>query len=457
MKDKIWTEEALIQEQVNREIDMIDRGMSRHLKKSQDGEYQVWNSRVVSEIVQSMKLAYESIEGYYGKEVNGEIVHRFGKNIIELSLLRACDAETIAYISAKSILESAYRKRTVLKASLALSNLLEDQIRFQNVKDNAPYLIDSFQAEFRKRHFKDYDYKRESLLKAEKKMLNGNDVFKPIGRPRRAWTKQEKIKVGTFLIEILREHVLFNCNTVIKVMTNRVFENGKSMRLNTLELTEEAEVWIDGFKEFLLDSQAALTPCILPPRDWTSTTEGGYYTDLSKKVPLIKDSLRQHSQLKRLTPEQMPEVYQAVNQLQSTAWSANLEVLGVLESSIRSGVGLGIPSSEPIDIPPAPIPDQFKDVRGKELFKVLKDEDRERFLKWKQEAADLYTEEKKRIAELKKVIMDVKLLKELSEYPAFYYVHTLDYRGRIYSVGEGVNPQGSDLHQIGRASCRERV
>ena len=68
--------------------------------------------------------------------------------------------------------------------------------------------------------------------------------------------------------------------------------------------------------------------------------------------------------------------------------------------------------------------------------KPVEDEDRANFMKWKKEASDLYTEEKKRVADLKKIILDVKLLKELSKYPAFYYVHTMDYRGRIYSVGD---------------------
>lgn len=448
-----WTDKELYEEELRREQNMIDSGASEYLKQSDKAEYKPWNNYIVKQIVQDMKTALEAFDEYYlGHDYKeGHAGARYGANIVPIVLLRAADPSTVAFIATKLILDAAYTKSKVTKAAVLIGSKIEDQIRFDSIEKNAPYLLNGFKLEFKKRHFKDYSYKRESLIKAEKKMLNGNKHFRPIEVRRSSWTLDEKIQVGTFLMEVLREHVLLNGHQIIRVMINQIPKD-KYQIVNTIEFTEEAEEWINEFKEFLLNNKYSFKPLCTAPRDWVSSTEGGYWSKLSLKAPLIKETLDidgagQRDQLERLTPEQMPKVYEAVNKLQSVAWVINEPVFDIMQEAISSGSGLGVPDIKEADRPPAPVPERFKDLRGRKLINSLVGEEKEAFLQWRREVSDMYTEEKKRVNDLKKLIIELRELKELAKYPAFYFVYTLDFRGRIYALGRGVNPQGSDRHR----------
>ena len=449
-----WTDKELYEEELRREQNMIDSGASEYLKQSEKAEYKPWNNYIVKQIVQNMKEALEAFDEYYLGPgfLNGESGSiRYGANIVPLVLLRSADLDVVAFIATKLILEAAYTKSKVTNAAMIIGSKIEDQIRFDSIEKNAPYLLNGFKLEFRNRHFKDYTYKRDSLIKAEKKMLKGNSIYSPMDIKRTSWTDSERVQVGTFLMEVLRENVLFNGHTIIRVMANKA-PTDEYRTVNTIELTKESEDWLSEFKEFIINNQYRFKPLCIAPRDWVSSTEGGYWGKLSLKVPLIKGTLPvdgdgQRDQLERLTLEQMPKVYKAVNKLQSVAWVINEPVFDIMQEAISSGSCLGVPDIKEADRPPAPVPERFKHLRGIELMKSLSGEEKERFLQWRREVSDMYTEEKKRVNDLKKLIIELRELKELAKYPALYFVYTLDFRGRIYALGRGVNPQGSDKHR----------
>ena len=450
-----WTDKELYEEELRREQNMIDSGASEYLKQSEKAEYKPWNNYIVKQIVQDMKKALEAFDEYYlGPDflsTNGTSSLRYGANIVPLVLLRSADLDVVAFIATKLILEAAYTKSKVTKTATLIGSKIEDQIRFDSIEKNAPYLLNGFKLEFSNRHFKDYTYKRDSLIKAEKKMLKGNSIFSSMDIKRTSWTNNERIQVGTFLMEVLRENVLFNGHNIIRIMVNKTPTDEYKI-VNTIELTKEAEDWLSEFKEFIINNKYRFKPLCIAPRDWVSSTEGGYWGKLSLKVPLIKSTLPmdgdgKRDQLERLTLEQMPKVYKAVNKLQSVAWIINEPVFDIMQEAISSGSCLGVPDIKEADRPSAPVPERFKHLRGSELLRSLSGEEKERFLQWRREVSGMYTEEKKRVNDLKQLIVELRELKGLSKYPAFYFVHTLDFRGRIYVLGRGVNPQGSDRHR----------
>jgi len=127
----------------------------------------------------------------------------------------------------------------------------------------------------------------------------------------------------------------------------------------------------------------------------------------------------------------MPDVYNAVNAMQNTAFKINTKVYQVANTVFHNGSVVGkLPSTEDIPLPPKP-------------FDIATNEEARK--KWKRKAARVYSEN----AELKsKRLLIDKLLwvaSEYDQYPEHYYPMQYDFRGRVNCVPIFLNYQGNDL------------
>ena len=65
------------------------------------------------------------------------------------------------------------------------------------------------------------------------------------------------------------------------------------------------------------------------PKQWTTPEDGGYWTEEMPQLDLVKIRNKRFKQ--ELENFRMPEVYQAINTMQSTAFRINKFVLGVMQ------------------------------------------------------------------------------------------------------------------------------
>jgi len=146
----------------------------------------------------------------------------------------------------------------------------------------------------------------------------------------------------------------------------------------------------EAIADFGLDAMiraAAHRPMVEPPKQWGPGERGGYRYALAGSVPLVRSMPANASD-----PVCPDVVYRTLNALQGTAWRVNRDLLNWLPAIEK---------------------------------------------RW-----GLMTSREHDDADERHVMMEAELEKDES---ALYFVHSLDFRGRVYPVATYLSPQGPDL------------
>lgn len=171
-------------------------------------------------------------------------------------------------------------------------------------------------------------------------------------------------------------------------------------------------------------------PMVVPPKPWRSPWCGGYRVRQSK---LIK--ARDRSQLAMLTKAACPDVYAAINSIQSTAWRINTALLTVAKAIWNAGGHLGgLPERENRIIPPYP-----------DAARTDPAIDRQ----WRDLVAPLHRWNETIGPARLKVAQLLWLGEKFAAEDAIWFPHGLDWRGRAYPLASvtGPHPQGADLNR----------
>lgn len=247
------------------------------------------------------------------------------------------------------------------------------------------------------------------------------------GIPLPEWTTEQRTTVGAAMIVVAEALGLIE---VIK--TSR---NGK--RINLVSLTDEVFAIMQKITMITAINSPKYLPCIIPPRDWVSPNDGGFYSDNLRRVlpcVIVKRSFIEDGEVPA-------RVLTAVNKLQQSAWQVNTDILAIIEQAKgRRDIGELVTTA---DVPPPSKP-SFIDSVPKEL---MSDEQLQAFLNWKRSMAHWYLEKKIRIAKFWRSQRAVNEARQFAEYEKLYFVYSLDYRGRMYAMAGGLTPQGSDLQR----------
>ena len=211
-----------------------------------------------------------------------------------------------------------------------------------------------------------------------------------------------------------------------------------------IRLCDEVQEFLDGASErdvkFVVDKQTGAM--VAPPDEWTTLSDGGYYSLRRKAVHQLIQFGRnsRHENRKKLreimTAEKAPHVFKVANYLQSRAFSIHQPTLRAIRKLWNAGGGvLGVPTKSPPKKPPCPMPDGW----------VAKDGTPEEvgvFSAWKREAAMFYEHEKSWLSRVREVSGFLRSA-ELYNRPLYFPTYC-DSRGRWYYRGTP-NPQGTDL------------
>jgi hypothetical protein len=138
-------------------------------------------------------------------------------------------------------------------------------------------------------------------------------------------------------------------------------------------------------------------PMVEPPKVWSLTQRGGYRYALEDSVPLVRNVPANTAD-----PACEAVVYEALNILQETAWRINPAVLA--EARKRRTEGTLTPDRNTALEHAIGVPDK--------------------------------------VAQEEAILAEAELD---AEQPRLYFVHALDFRGRVYPTGNYLTPQGPDL------------
>lgn len=446
----MFTLDELIEQQVRIELDMFDEGASRFTRNNQrhidaDSSSDTnWNRRLISSLIEPMASGIRAYKDYYNKPNPETGKKRAGRPTKGLHLIKGMQEEQVAYIAIKLIFDAMGSNK--IDANWLVTTIgrrIEDQQRFDILEMSAPKYIAKIKESLAKRNSANYDHQHKVMVSSEKKLVE-RDTEGLLERWA-SWPEEDCKHVGALLINIFEQAVRFDGQPVIR---KQVQGAGKSMTARIVP-TEAITEWIEEYKEALGVLSPAYSPCVIPPRDWTSPTEGGYHTDkVAMTLPLVKVRNKRH--LRKLTRKQMPEVYAAVNSLQRVRWAISERVLATANELVALGLPYALPSREPSDWRErftCPVPEYLADMKGEALTAALSPAQQEAFKEWKAIARQSYEAEQERVAAVREVVSTLGQANDYVKYPAIHFVYTLDFRGRVYCSSSRVSPQGGDLQK----------
>lgn len=335
-----------------------------------------------------------------------------------MKLLKGTDPDKLAMFALWRIIQCLYKPATLQQVTSGIGKMVEDELRFSKFEIEAPEYYNAVQRDLDARNSTDYKHRHRVLVST----MNSKDI------DWNAWTNETHIGVGS---------VLLNCAKRASDLIDLRLEGGAMM----VHPSDEAIEWVIKHDESIELMLPDRMPCIIQPRDWKAWKDGGFYSKkLSGLTPLVKTRSGQqrdtHGPL--LDTAAMAPVLDSVNAMQRTSWRVNKRILPVLQEVWNRGLGIGMPRSQPYEIPPAPIPEGLTP-------KDLNPDQKERFDEWKAEARALHNMESERKSALMGTVRAMRMAARLDSIELLWIVYQLDFRGRTYSTTSGVSPQGSDV------------
>lgn len=255
-----------------------------------------------------------------------------------------------------------------------------------------------------------------------------NHALDTAGVERLEFSATDQTTLGMKLIELFIE-----ATGVIELFNER--RRGKTQM--HIQGTAAIAAWLEQAHDAASAFMPVLLPMVVPPRDWTTTNDGGYLTDFGhKRSSLVRTRNRQY--LTELELAEMPEVYEALNCIQATAWQVNAPVLDVMREAWALGGAVGgLPDRELLALPAQPDgllsnPEHYKEHHAEE------------FKAWKRSRAAVYEENARSTSSRFAAAQKIALADKFKDEEAIYFPHNLDFRGRVYPLPALLNPQGDD-------------
>ena len=340
--------------------------------------------------------------------------------------LRSLDKESIVIIGLRCILNAIAAKDDVTAADL-LRNLgrhLETEYMVQMLTIASPQYAYVLKKELEDHGTQDFGHMQRKY-RVGAKNLQMEWV---------SWTHQETIGVASVVLRCFLKLGLF---TWEKVGMNKGF-------LYVVRSTQEFKDHLEDAIELVgsLHPHITFPPCLIPPREWTSYNNGGYYTDEMQAHACLMSMRDVPKQYRKWVMQNLREgkaqiAKDAANVAQTTAYRINKKVLDILAKGMTYPEGvLGLPAHNGTHKPDFPLPSYFDK-------KTATPSELELFKKWKLEMSDWYTKENTRSGQKLGLALKIKEMRKYQDESELYFPIFFDWRGRMY-FRSSINPQSHD-------------
>lgn len=404
-------------EQMELEIEMngigVDRFRSRinaaH-EKGRGGDTQVSRNIVRAGIA---PLA-DRIQEYLDEAYSG----RPGPRSLAARHLKGMDLEAVAYLTLRSTLTEYLQKHRppyMLRIAATIGKDIEHEARFSAFLKSAPGLYEKVKQSAQ-------DGNEAHIAKVLTFAMNKFDI------PWTPWPRGERLHIGTTLLELVKE-----ATGLIDIVQGRNSGFGQAAADQyVIKMRPSAEEWFTKSMEAHEKLVPWRMPTIIPPKPWDTVTGGGYYSQGVFDPMKLVVGMRK-PQADALKDAQLGAVYSAINAVQNTAWVVNREIAEL--ALVLIDQNSGIASLPPVDDYPAP-------VRPPNI-----DTDEEVLKSWKWDARAVHERNTKLRHERLSVRATLSVARRFLNETTIHFPHSLDFRGRMYSLPLGINPQGSDLEK----------
>jgi len=398
-----------INEQVELERDQIRQGLKRLRDQTLKLENQSYGSatiygissidtllpHVVKRIEQTNKKIHEGHFGVAFKEI-----HTYLKDLEPLAA--AAIACKLTFDKVFGFKEGSNVATSVCES---IGRAIEDECQMRHYEKHAPGLLNTLKKNYWHRAIGTHQ-----KLVVIRTLMNRCDV-----KQWTSWDTGIRVKLGAWLLDCIMEssnwfykqHMRQGRKTTVFVVPTPEFMDIKDEVMATAELFSPL-TW----------------PMLVPPRDWSNETPGGY---------ILNEVMKGHDLVRRgdPTPIQGETPLAFLNKIQKVGYRLNPFTITVAETLERRGISVG--KFLPIihyDLPPKP-PDIAENKDARKAYR--------------REAAEVMN---MRAAEFKKSCrtrMTMEAVRRFKDRERFYIPWSFDYRGRAYPIPSFLTPQDTDF------------
>jgi DNA-directed RNA polymerase len=402
--------EAQVQRQLQLEEDMRGEGIARYRRQvAAARDYKDESStKVGAAMLQKAMVSLTAVVTAFFEEANSG---KAGKRHSAIKLLAGLEPEVIAFITAKSLIDSISQRRNLQSCAKAVGQALEEEAWFRKFADQKPALWRTITETMLEEQVPS-NLRQARLVRTAKKY--------EVDHAR--WTPQERHHVGMKAIDMMIEAT----GWIEKVdVTER---SGTKVRTKSfLRATEETMAFINDENARCELLTPVYLPMVVPPREWTTPLDGGYLSPSITRKPMVKTMNKAF--MEELKNHEMPKVYAAVNALQRSAWQINTDLLPVIKELFAQQSPLGkLPAVRTDDVPPFP----------------SNKEDKDAVTAWRRKAAGINEGNTKRKSKRIACAKAIWVAEKFQAEERFYFPYYCDFRGRVYARPLFLTPQGAD-------------
>ena len=326
-------------------------------------------------------------------------------------ILKDIDPAMAMYVAVRQALSSASNRDSFKYSALSIGNSLAMEILADKFEEKAGALYRTVMRNARARG-----------LGADRQAMAMRKANQWAGVIKEPWDGPTRLIVGTTLLGFVVE-----ATGVIQIVKRR---DGKK-ESQRLELLPKVMEWSERYHEAFGLTRPVYLPLAVPPKDWTTVDDGGFHDVLSFRQRVVTRAFE--GQLDALRARPPTQVYDALNKLQNTPWQINARVLAVMDHVWKENLPFpGLPEREDQPIPTPP-PEVDAAEKGSDIRK-----------QWRRKVRAIHDHNAEQRSLRFEFVRALNIAQDYSAMDAFYFAYRMDFRGRIYSTGTTLNPQGPD-------------
>ena len=375
--------------------------------------------------------------------------NRAGRKPIAWSYIGKLDPHVCAFIGIRTILDTISSETKLTSLVHRIAAKIEDQARIDIFKIQDKKYFQSTSRFLKELDTDNYRTRRALYTKAEKRRTD-------IIRKWTAWPVTDKLHIGTAILECFIKATSDYNDDGSRIQGSAMVEKymqriGKKTTYFVAGTTKAAD-WIKANTDVCQFFTPDFLPCIAPPMDWVSPTQGGFHTpELQSRRPMVKMQYEHGLRLMADRFEEMPKFVRTINYLQRVPWEINTFVHNQMKKEFASANGVGVPSQVPYTRPadPAFFMEQgnmpmaeFKIARRKDA-KKWSEEQKAEYKLWLRDVRKFNAAENKRVTEVMALSRTMAIAERFSAEDCFYHVWWADFRGRLYASCTALSPQGT--------------
>lgn len=400
--------------------DMKNTYKRRLLKNEEKG-----NLDITAEGLTLIKLGLDDVSIKIREYLSSEGLSSASRNIQKLLIFLSNDDENmLSYIVLKTVLRIKQKNKlfSITNMSRVITDIILENNAYEEIKRTDVKLFKSIERKFKKLS----GINKTKLLSKEldnKLMSIEEDI---------------KVRIGSTLIDLL---IKSGVNIIELVKSNK-------RESNKIKITKYAyNIILDVMKRNLSGIQNNMVPMIIPPRDWTNFSNGGYLTNRLNIVKVIDNKIRSKY---KVDFDKYSDKVDSLNKLQKDSFCVNHKILDVLNTILKNRMvdsksnkffprflG-GLPFIQEVD---ENILVKGKKLKSSDLMDGEEFENINDFYSKSREIQDNLNSDEARSLNFLKTL---SIANDFKDYNNLYFVYQFDTRYRKYTHQSFLTPQGKD-------------